>query len=512
MATNDPLEEYRAKRDFDRTAEPAGGTAIEHGGRRFVVQRHRARRRHYDLRLEHDGALLSWAVPKGPTLDPGTRRLAVRVEDHPVEYAEFEGVIPAGEYGGGDVIVWDRGTWEPATGDDVRQQLADGSLHFDVEAEKVRGRFVLTRTGSDGGKEQWLLIHKHDDHAIEGWDAEDHPVSVLSGRTNEEVAAEPDLTWHSDRPAAEAATPTDRVRFAAAEPDELEALANLDDDGPWEIGGQVLSVTNLDKVLFAARHDEEPVTKRELLGYYVRVAPYLLPYLKDRPVNLHRYPDGAAGSGFWQKAVPDGAPEWIRRWRNPLADAGETEWYSVLDSTPALAWAANLAGFELHPWVSRADDPQHPTWAYIDIDPGPRTSHDDLLLLVRLHRTALEHLGVEARPKTSGRRGFQIWIPIAPDYTFERDPCVGGDAVAGHRRHGSRAGQLAMAQGRARGAGPPRLHAERHQQDAGGAVQRPPRTRRARVGAARVGRAGRPRAALGPLDHPRRAGSALRSG
>jgi bifunctional non-homologous end joining protein LigD len=389
---------------------------------RFVVQRHRATRRHYDLRLEWDGTLLSWAVPKGPTLDPAARRLAVRVEDHPVEYAEFEGVIPRGQYGAGDVIVWDRGTWSPAEGEDPRRALADGSLHFDVEADKLRGRFVMVRTGEQAGKEQWLLLHKHDEHAVEGWDPEDHPRSVLTGRTNEEVAAEPDHLWHSDRPAAEAAEPTGRRRqqeaFAAATDEELGALDALGDGGTWELGGRTLKVSNLDKVLFPGRDGEAPVTKRELLRYHALVAPWILPYLHDRPVNLHRYPNGAGAKGFWQKAIPDHAPEWVTRWRNADADEGETEVYAVLDSTPSLVWAANLAAFELHPWTSSGQAQERPTWALIDVDPGPETSPEDLLLMVRLHRTALEHLGVDACPKTSGKRGFQIWIPVEPRYTF----------------------------------------------------------------------------------------------
>jgi len=418
------LREYDAKRDFARTPEPAGVPQPEpHDGLRFVVQRHRATRRHYDLRLEWDGTLLSWAVPKGPTLDPAARRLAVRVEDHPIEYAEFEGVIPKGEYGGGDVIVWDRGTWAPAEGDDVPRALADGSLHFDVDAEKLHGRFVIVRKGEEGGKEQWLLLHKGDEHAVAGWDAEDHPRSVLSGRTNEEVAADPDRVWHSDRPAAEAAEATPRGRalrtFVAATEDELAALDGLGAGGTWELGGRAVKVTNLDKELFPGRDGEPPVTKRELLRYHALVAPWMLPYLHDRPVNMHRYPNGAGGKGFWQKAVPDHAPEWVTRWRNEGADEGETQWYAVLDSVPSLVWAANLAAFELHPWTSAGAAPQRPTWALIDVDPGPETSHDDLLLMVRLHRTALEHLGVEAGPKTSGKRGFQIWIPVEPRYTFD---------------------------------------------------------------------------------------------
>ncbi|HKY68228.1 MAG TPA: DNA polymerase ligase N-terminal domain-containing protein, partial [Acidimicrobiales bacterium] len=211
------LADYDAKRDFSRTPEPAGarprsGDGAGAGGM-FVVQRHRARRLHYDLRLEVNGVLASWAVPKGPTLDPAKRSLAVQVEDHPMEYADFEGVIPAGEYGGGDVIVWDRGTWAPARTADPAAAIAAGELHFDLAGEKLAGRFVLVRTGADGrGRNQWLLLHKADDAARRGWDPEDHPASVKSGRTNDEVASDPDALWHGDRPAAEAEERVDRGR------------------------------------------------------------------------------------------------------------------------------------------------------------------------------------------------------------------------------------------------------------------------------------------------------------
>ncbi|MBO0814583.1 MAG: ATP-dependent DNA ligase, partial [Actinobacteria bacterium] len=184
------LGPYQAKRDFSRTPEPAGASASAPAGqpRRFVVQRHRARRPHYDLRFEIDGVLVSWAVPKGPTLDPAVRRLAVRVEDHPIEYLDFEGVIPSGEYGGGDVIVWDTGTWEPHATGDPAASVAAGELHADVDGRKLRGRLVLVRRG-DGRREsgQWLLLHKDDEYAVGGWDPDDYPESVLSGRTNEQV-------------------------------------------------------------------------------------------------------------------------------------------------------------------------------------------------------------------------------------------------------------------------------------------------------------------------------------
>src|SRR3954451_20671258 len=136
-APGEPLAKYRSKRDFERTPEPAGGLSVPaDGARRFVVQRHRARRLHYDLRFEIDGVLVSWAVPKGPSLDPAAKRLAVRTEDHPLEYFDFEGVIPAGEYGGGDVTVWDWGTWELHGADDAAAAVEAGELHVEVHGEK----------------------------------------------------------------------------------------------------------------------------------------------------------------------------------------------------------------------------------------------------------------------------------------------------------------------------------------------------------------------------------------
>lgn len=166
---------------------------------RFVIQRHRARALHYDFRLEIDGVLVSWAVPKGVTLDPRARHLAVHVEDHPLDYADFEGAIPEGEYGGGDVIVWDRGTWELHGADDARAAVEAGEIHVDLHGEKLRGRVVLVRTGDASEKrEQWLVLHKRDDDAVDGWDPEDHPLSVISGLDNDQVAANRGRIWTRD--------------------------------------------------------------------------------------------------------------------------------------------------------------------------------------------------------------------------------------------------------------------------------------------------------------------------
>jgi bifunctional non-homologous end joining protein LigD len=181
------LAKYRQKRHFDKTAEPSGSVAREAKARRFVIQKHAATRLHYDLRLEVGGVLKSWAVPKGPSLNPGDKRLAVHVEDHPLEYRKFEGVIPKGQYGGGEVIVWDQGTYELEGHLDADAQMARGELKFILHGKKVRGSFVLVELKHSKEKNEWLLIKHRDEFADPLWDAEKHAQSVVSGRTLEDV-------------------------------------------------------------------------------------------------------------------------------------------------------------------------------------------------------------------------------------------------------------------------------------------------------------------------------------
>ena len=195
------LREYRRKRRFDRTPEPSGASkpAKKAGAARFVVQKHDASRLHYDFRLEHDGVLKSWAVPKGPSLDPKQKRLAVEVEDHPLDYAGFEGTIPAGEYGGGTVLLWDRGRWYPEG--DVDAALRKGHLRFRLAGRKLKGGWDLVRTSRDqGGKPSWLLFKRNDERAITSGDVlESAPESVSSGKRIEEIAAAPRRSWSSGR-------------------------------------------------------------------------------------------------------------------------------------------------------------------------------------------------------------------------------------------------------------------------------------------------------------------------
>jgi bifunctional non-homologous end joining protein LigD len=206
------LEEYKRKRRFEATPEPPPKVEKK-AGHRFVVQKHRASRLHYDFRLELDGVLLSWAVPKGPSLDPADKRLAMQVEDHPVSYFDFEGIIPEDNYGAGSVMVWDVGTWQPlssipvdgkyvgTTDQEARTMMAKGDLKFRLSGERLNGDFALIkmkgrRAGSKGN--EWLLIKKHDQYEVEDYDIDHYDSSVLTKRSMDEIAGdEGSAEWRS---------------------------------------------------------------------------------------------------------------------------------------------------------------------------------------------------------------------------------------------------------------------------------------------------------------------------
>jgi bifunctional non-homologous end joining protein LigD len=210
-SAREQLTEYRRKRDFKKTAEPAGGGKST-GGKKdakkleFVIQKHAARNLHYDLRLELDGVMKSWAVPKGPSADPAVKRLAMQVEDHPMEYNSFEGTIPAGEYGGGTVMLWDQGWYEPEKGegeDGVREGYKKGDLKIIFHGKRMKGSWVLVRTRGWGSqsKPSWLLI-KHRDNYVEPDDSlvEKHMTSIVTKRTMEQIGGSTkSRVWHSNR-------------------------------------------------------------------------------------------------------------------------------------------------------------------------------------------------------------------------------------------------------------------------------------------------------------------------
>jgi bifunctional non-homologous end joining protein LigD len=293
-----------------------------------------------------------------------------------------------------------------------------------------------SRWGKDLANVQWVRPELVISAEMAGWTRDgnvrqaaykgvlgDRDPQTVSRETTVEVEVAPEAPSASASAAPSSAasssplTASSGPAFTGATADELAALAAMTRDGLWHVGGEELKVTNLDKALFPPREgiDEPPVTKRELIAYFAQVAPVMLPHLAGRPLNLQRFPDGAGRPGFWQKQIPSTAPEWLTRWREvgfeERADRDPND-HLVADRVAALAWLGNQASFEVHAWTSTCEDPGRPTYALIDIDPGTETTWEQTLILARLYRTALAHLGVRAYPKVTGGRGLHAWIPI----------------------------------------------------------------------------------------------------
>jgi bifunctional non-homologous end joining protein LigD len=218
-SSRDLLAEYKAKRDFGKTPEP-GPKRSRAKGNSFVIQKHAARRTHFDFRLERDGVLKSWAVTRGPSLDPSQKRLAVMTEDHPLEYGGFEGVIPKGEYGGGPVMIWDEGTWEPLG--DPDEGLRKGDLKFRLHGHRLNGDFVLVHMKpreEDRGRHNWLLIKKRDDYAGDGDEpTQEFDTSVKTGRTMEQIEHGDSAVWTSNKAQKKTSAPPKKRAATAKKP------------------------------------------------------------------------------------------------------------------------------------------------------------------------------------------------------------------------------------------------------------------------------------------------------
>ncbi|MDB5352181.1 MAG: ykoU [Planctomycetota bacterium] len=366
-----PLEEYNAKRDFTKTREPSGAKGKKHKQPIFVVQEHHASVHHFDFRLEADGVLKSWSVPKGPSLDPSVKRLAVQVEDHPIGYATFEGTIPKGQYGGGTVAIWDHGTYESLMEDKPEPKTAaegidDGRLEFVMHGKRLKGKFTLIRMKWGKGKPQWLLMKSKDEFAEEGTEPEESkPKRAKAPRTK---AAQPE-------PLADT-------------PDKVE-------------------LTHPDRAMFP----EAGLTKKDVFAYYQKIASHLLPFLKDRPVTLERLPDGL-GEGsphFWQKDTPASYPGWIPRIELET-ERGKAVHYALVNDEPTLLYLVSQGTPTFHVWASRVADLDRPDFVLFDLDPG-KASFTDLVSVAKAIKAELDELGVESFVKTSGKSGLHVLTP-----------------------------------------------------------------------------------------------------
>lgn len=409
------LETYRKMRDFRRTPEPKGSVS-KLNRRRFVVQEHHASKLHFDFRLEVGGVLKSWSVPRGPSLDPSEKRLAVETEDHPVEYLKFEGLIPEGEYGAGEHMKWDSGTFETLGEGAAAEQLAAGRLDFALKGEKLRGAFTLVKMKRREG--EWLLFKRSDEFAEAGWELRlRKPVDgqeTIKGKSKQGKGGSggrvKEGTGHVRKfdTAAKGgkAVPAGRAL-------KTKALAG---DMSVKVGREVVPLTHLERVYWPG----EGYTKGDLVRYYYEAADYILPYLKDRPLIMKRYPTGVGGPSFHQHDVNE-APAFVRTVPLQVEDGGGHEVdYIVGDNLATLVYMANLGAVERHPWHSRVLDLEHPDWFVFDLDPGEGVAFETICDVALTTREVLARLGLDSHPKTSGSRGLHVYVPVEPVYEYEQ--------------------------------------------------------------------------------------------
>jgi DNA ligase D-like protein (predicted polymerase)/DNA ligase D-like protein (predicted 3'-phosphoesterase) len=395
------LKAYNDKRDFTRTSEPEQADDPNTGALKFVVQRHQASTLHYDFRLEMDGVLKSWAVPKGPSLNPGDKRLAMMVEDHPFSYRTFQGDIPEGNYGAGHVDIWDEGRYHAAgapgrkTGEKaLREGLEKGSFSFVLQGRKLQGEFSLVAM-KGRQKNAWLLVKKADAFATqEAYDAEDHAAGATPATPKPSEKKKP-------------------ARAAAAKPAAEKPAARAKNETARRIGGHQVRLTSLDKLYWP----EEKITKKDLIGYYQAIAPVLLPYLKDRAESLLRHPQGIQAPGFFQKDIQDALPDWVETADIHAESTDAQVRYIVCQNAATLAYMNNLGCIQLNPWNSRLQHLDQPDWAVIDLDPGENT-YDDVVEVALAVKEVADAIGVPCYPKTSGATGMHLYFPLGGLYPF----------------------------------------------------------------------------------------------
>ena len=408
----DALEKYRAKRDFSRTDEPAGRAREKHEPQAlaFVIQKHAASRLHFDLRLECDGVMVSWAVPKGPSLDPAVKRLAMHVEDHPLEYNTFEGTIPKGEYGGGTVMLWDRGTYSPIAvraGERpdaaIRRGLDKGKLDVAFSGERLQGTFALVRTDEP----QWLLIKRDDDTAMRARDLIAlHTTSIETGRTMDEIAAAGEARAQLSTPPQRTAMPARLLRRPRS-----SRIPSQGASCRIRAGQECVQLTNLDKLFWPAAKGRPAITKGDLLRYYESVAPVLVPHLRHRAMVMKRYPNGASGEHFFMKRTPENRPEWLETC--PITHAsGNLIEFPVVQDLASLLWVVNLGCIDLNPWYAWCDDVDRPDVLHFDLDPGPGADFAQVCEVALHLKTLLALLEWPSFPKTTGSRGIHVYVPI----------------------------------------------------------------------------------------------------
>lgn len=394
------LDAYQKKRKFNQTPEPAGKITPAPDQPKFVVQEHHASHLHWDFRLEMGGVLKSWSVPKGPSLDPGTKRLAVEVEDHPVDYLSFKGEIPAGSYGAGEVIRWDIGTYQPQ-GNDPLQDWKKGSLKFHLNGKRLKGGWRLFKMKGrvQNGKPLWLLQKVDDSFAV---------AEPLGKETDGK--RKPARSRFSIKAARIKRSPAPRQ--TSIPKNEFLTLELPKGDLVVDIDGKGVALTSLERIYWP----EEKITKYDVLHYYLRIAPLIFPFLENRPAILQRYPRGITSPKFFQHDLQS-APKYLHAVRMQNEEGRDID-YAVYRDLPSLLHLVNLGTLEQHPWHSTLQHIDFPDWLTLDLDPD-ESSWKDVLKAALTAGTVCEERGLTAYPKSSGSRGIHLYIPLRAEHPYE---------------------------------------------------------------------------------------------
>lgn len=360
----DKLSKYKSKRDFNKTTEPFGKVTKNRNKLRFCVQHHASRRDHYDFRLEYNGVLISFAIPRGPSYNPSDKRLAVHVEDHPLSYRNFEGTIPKGEYGGGTVMLWDYGYWEPLP--ERKIDFKKGPIKFALKGKRLLGSWTLAKLEDNN----WLLIKEKDN--IETFNnIKEYNTSIKTGRTMEEIANNAPKKFIDD---------------------------NLLING--------VRITNPDKIIFK----KSKVTKLDIVLYYISIAQQMLPYLENRPISVIRAPSGTSGTKFFKKHLENN-DKYLGKVKI-LSSSDKDDYYYIKD-IKGLISEVNMNSYEFHIWGSKVPRLKHPDVLVFDLDPDEKLSLKKLRDGVRDLKSILDELKLESFLKTSGGKGYHIVVPIS---------------------------------------------------------------------------------------------------
>jgi bifunctional non-homologous end joining protein LigD len=398
-----PLSTYRRKRDFARTPEPGPALGRARSRRIYVIQRHQARRLHWDFRLELDGVLVSWAVPKEPPAEPGVKRLAVHVEDHPIAYAKFEGDIPKGQYGGGHVDIWDRGTWTPV--DDPREGLRNGRLLFDLKGERLDGRYALIRMKPRAGErtENWLLIRERDPAPPPARDAKAKPAA-----RSRSVHATPGKTGTVVKRAAKSADSPERgAAKSTTTGRSTTKVAKRTGDSKVEVAG--VTITNPDRPI--AQVPE--VSKLDVVRYHEAMASWLMPHIDKRPLAVIKCPGGDFAHCFFQKHASD-----PRRPGRTTAGPDDPP-YMRLATLRAVLEAVQNGVFEFHSWGCSFPRLDRPDRMVLDLDPDTAVDWSAFLDAATRVRELLDEVGMRWFLKTTGGKGLHFVMPLARRYTWD---------------------------------------------------------------------------------------------